>query len=112
MPKDAPLPDEKLDDDELLSTVADLIEEIGVGDETEEYVNEVEETLDEDGELEPEQRTKMLEILVALRARKERGDVYIEEPEDEEDDEIILEDEETEDDDGDDDDTDLVDDED
>lgn len=64
-----------MDDDELVSTCQDLIEEIGAGDGTTQYVDSVEEVLDEEGELNAEQREKLGEILGELRERKAKGDI-------------------------------------
>ena len=65
--------EETLDDDELLSAVADLMEEVQISLEDEEYVNDIEEELDDKGELNEAQRTRMKEILGELRASKAKG---------------------------------------
>ena len=77
-----------LDDDDLMSAVADLMDEVRVDHDTEVYVNGVEEDLDEDGELTDEQRVRMREILAELGVLKQKGILIDDDFEDDLEDEV------------------------
>lgn len=84
---------EQLSDDDLVTEIQDLVDEIGADGETRETMNDAEEALDEDGSLDEERRVKLRALLVTLRDRQDKGDVQeefiddddveIEEPDDE-----------------------------
>ena len=82
---------EQLSDDDLVTEIQDLIDEIGADGETRETMNEAEEALDEDGELSEERRKVLHALLLKLRDRQDKGDVQEEFIDDIEDDDVELE---------------------